>query len=95
MRQKLITLCPTTWELAAKKPNFSAWIRDQLRAERNRRELAYDDERSINQNIIKRYRKIEAETNISNNELLWHLEKRSVEEIKALVSILKNGFNDA
>lgn len=36
MRQKLITLCPNTWDLAAKKTNFSAWVRDQLRSERNR-----------------------------------------------------------
>jgi hypothetical protein len=38
MRQKLITLCPITWELALKKTNFSAWVRDQLRSERNKRE---------------------------------------------------------
>ena len=30
MRQKLITLCPTSFELALKKPNFSSWVRDQL-----------------------------------------------------------------
>ena len=53
MRQKLITLCPTTWELAAKKPNFSAWIRDMLRSERNKREFASDEE-SIQANAIER-----------------------------------------
>ena len=31
MRQKMITLCPTTWEMASKMKNFSAWIRLQLR----------------------------------------------------------------
>ena len=31
MRQKMITLCPTTWEHAAKMRNFSEWIREQLR----------------------------------------------------------------
>ena len=31
MRQKMITLCPTTWESAAKMRNFSKWIREQLR----------------------------------------------------------------
>jgi hypothetical protein len=36
MRQKLITLDPTSWDLAAKKPNFSQWVRDQLRSERNK-----------------------------------------------------------
>ncbi len=36
MRQKLITLDPTSWDLAAKKTNFSQWVRDQLRSERNK-----------------------------------------------------------
>jgi len=35
MRQKLITLDPTSWDLAAKKTNFSEWVRNQLRSERN------------------------------------------------------------
>jgi len=33
MRQKLITLDPTSWERAMKKPNFSAWVRQQLQIE--------------------------------------------------------------
>jgi len=33
MRQKLITLCPTSFELALKKDNFSAWVRDRLLGE--------------------------------------------------------------
>ena len=33
MRQKLVTLCPTTFELAQKKRNFSAWIRRMLNEE--------------------------------------------------------------
>ena len=37
-RTKLITLDETTWELALQKTNFSAWVRDQLRSERNKRE---------------------------------------------------------
>ena len=36
MRQKLITLDPTSWDLAQKKTNFSQWVRDQLRSERNK-----------------------------------------------------------
>ena len=36
MRQKLITLDPTSWDLAQKKSNFSDWVRNQLRSERNR-----------------------------------------------------------
>jgi hypothetical protein len=38
MRQKLITLDPTSWDLAAKKTNFSEWVRNQLRSERNKGE---------------------------------------------------------
>jgi hypothetical protein len=33
MRQKLITLDPTSWERAMKKPNFSAWVRAKLAEE--------------------------------------------------------------
>ena len=33
MRQKMVTLCPTTFELASKKRNFSAWIRRMLSEE--------------------------------------------------------------
>ena len=31
MRNKMITLCPTTYETAKKIPNFSAWVRNRLR----------------------------------------------------------------
>ena len=27
MRNKMITLCPTSYELSKKMPNFSAWVR--------------------------------------------------------------------
>lgn len=37
MRQKLITLDPTSWELAKQKTNFSQWVRDKLRSEDNKR----------------------------------------------------------
>lgn len=30
MRNKMITLCPTTYELAQKMPNFSSWVRMKL-----------------------------------------------------------------
>ena len=30
-RQKMITLCPTTYEIAQSMPNFSAWVRTQLK----------------------------------------------------------------
>jgi len=34
MRQKLITLCPNSFELAQKKNNFSEWVRQKLLDER-------------------------------------------------------------
>ena len=34
-RTKLLTLDEETFELAVKKPNFSEWVRNQLRSERN------------------------------------------------------------
>ena len=30
MRQKLITLCPNSFEIALKIDNFSAWVRNKL-----------------------------------------------------------------
>ena len=30
MRNKMITLCPTTYETAQKMPNFSGWVRMKL-----------------------------------------------------------------
>lgn len=30
MRHKTITLCPTSYEIAKKMPNFSQWIRKKL-----------------------------------------------------------------
>jgi len=61
MRQKLITLDPTSWDLAAKKPNFSEWVRNQLRSERNKQE------------IIVRPRLAD----ITTQRILWELNKRS------------------
>ena len=36
MRPINVTLDSVTWELAKQKTNFSAWVRDQLRSERNK-----------------------------------------------------------
>jgi len=35
MRPINVTFDSVTWELAKKKPNFSEWVRNQLRSERN------------------------------------------------------------
>ena len=40
-RTKLISLDETTWELALMKPNFSEWVRNQLRSERNKSETLW------------------------------------------------------
>lgn len=42
MRPINVTLDATTWELAKQKTNFSAWVRSQLRSERNKREEKRD-----------------------------------------------------
>ena len=91
--QKIISLDQETARLAAQKSNFSGWVRNQLRSERNKREFA-SDEASITANAIERYNRIETQTKISNRELLYHLENRSEEEIRALITILKNGFEN-
>ena len=33
MRNKMITLCPTTYEYARKMPNFSSWVRMKVMEE--------------------------------------------------------------
>jgi len=35
MRNKMITLCPTSYELAQKMPNFSGWVREKVLAQRS------------------------------------------------------------
>ena len=89
--QKIISLDRETAELASRKTNFSGWVRNQLRSERNKREFA-DEQETLTANAIERYERIETQTKISNRELLFHLEKRTEEEIRALITILRNGF---
>ena len=48
MRNKTISLCPTSYELAQKMPNFSNWVRKQL--------LDRDKEHQNARNEAKRYR---------------------------------------
>ena len=64
---------------------FSTWLRNQLRSYRNKSEN--DDARKANQS-----RKLEELTQMRTGELLWHLEQRTPEEIKALVNLLSNTF---
>jgi len=86
MKQKMITLDEETSKLAAKKINFSQWVRDKLRSERNKSEL--DTEMKIDQ-----FDRIIQYVPMSSAELLYHLEQRSEAEITALVSILRGSLN--
>jgi AraC-like DNA-binding protein len=86
MRQKLITLDPVTWELASKKTNFSEWVRNQLRSERNKSE-------SVLQDKFDQMTRLTDTVKMSSAELLFHLEQRSEAEISALVSILQGSLN--
>ena len=94
--QKIISLDKETAELAAKKSNFSGWVRDQLRSERNRREMARSEESDKNEeqriavNTRNRFDALLENQEITTSRLLYELEKRSADEIKALVAILKN-----
>jgi len=44
MRQKLITLDPTSFEVASKMSNFSAWVREQLKKYRDKDQSQLDIE---------------------------------------------------
>ncbi len=43
MRNKMITLCPTSYELAQKMPNFSSWVRRKVLEERGMRTINRQD----------------------------------------------------
>lgn len=56
MRQKLITLDPTSFEIAQSMPNFSEWVRIQLRHYRSpvqmQLDLEYYEQKSKTQSIL-------------------------------------------
>ena len=81
---KTITLDIETSKLAAKKTNFSQWVRDQLRSERNKREAGdFSDQK------LERVSRIEQITDLSTGQLLHQLERKTDAEIQALIAILK------
>jgi len=88
MRPITISLDSTTWELAKKKPNFSDWVRNQLRSERNRTHLG----KSLENIMLDQKNRLEEKLDISTARLLYELEQRSEEEITALVSILQGSL---
>ena len=85
MRPVTISLDQTTWELAQRKTNFSDWVRNKLRSERNQQGLEFENQ----SNRLTRMREV---LPITTAELLYHLERRSDEEITALVSILQGSL---
>tara|TARA_Y100001963_G_C6560114_1_gene343913 strand:+ start:192 stop:449 length:258 start_codon:yes stop_codon:yes gene_type:complete len=80
--QKMISLDRETADIASRISNFSNWVRNQLRSHRNQSEN--DD--SLKANTA---RAVEDLTDISTARLLWHLERRTDEEIRALINLLR------
>ena len=78
---KTITLDLETSKLAAKKTNFSQWVRNMLRSERNKMDG--------NDIAVRHKFRLQDVTGLSTAELLYHLESKTEEEIKALIAILK------
>ena len=78
----MISLDRETAEIATRIPNFSSWVRNQLRSHRNKSEN--DDSAKANT-----ARKLESVTEMSTAELLYHLEQRNADEIRALVRLLR------
>lgn len=81
---KTITLDEETSKLAAKKTNFSQWVRDQLRSERNKRETG-----DLSHMKLQNARLIEKTLDLSTGQLLHQLERKTNAEIRALIAILK------
>tara|TARA_Y100001951_G_scaffold42067_1_gene33299 strand:+ start:2113 stop:2385 length:273 start_codon:yes stop_codon:yes gene_type:complete len=81
---KTITLDPETSKLAARKPNFSQWVRNQLRSERNKMEAG-----DYSQSKLERISRIEQITELTTGQLLHQLERKTDAEIQALIAILK------
>jgi len=84
--QKMINLDEETMNLANNKINFSGWVRDKLRSERNKSELQ-------SENKLDQFNRLTSVVNMSSAELLFHLEQRSEAEISALLSILQGSLN--
>ena len=41
MKHKMVNLCPTSFELAAKKKNFSKWVREELLKDHSKEDKRY------------------------------------------------------
>lgn len=85
--QKIISLDQETARLASMKSNFSSWVRNQLRSERNKREGG--DMSSVK---LEMQAELEQSLDMSTARLLDCLSRKSREEIKILVQLLKNSL---
>ena len=85
--QKIISLDHETARLASMKSNFSSWVRNQLRSERNKREGG--DMSSVK---LEMQAELEQSLDMSTARLLDCLSRKSREEIKILVQLLKNSL---
>ena len=52
MRPINVSLDSVTWELAKAKPNFSQWVRDQLRSEDNKRKESQQRRKNTRRNVF-------------------------------------------
>ena len=63
MRPINVSLDSVTWELAKKKKNFSQWVRDQLRSERNKQETH-----------VENY--VQYKCNVCEGTTFWHMDEK-------------------
>ena len=85
--QKMISLDAETARLAAKKTNFSSWVRSQLRSERNRQEGG-----DFSQQKLQTYESINDKLEMRTGELFHLLEQKTESEIKVLIHLLQNSI---
>lgn len=81
----MISLDEETARLASQKINFSNWVRDKLRSERNQREAG-----DFTQMKLAQREQMEEKLDLSTSHLLYLLEQKTQDEIKILVQLLKN-----
>jgi hypothetical protein len=83
--QKMISLDAETARLASQKSNFSNWVRDKLRSERNQREAGDYTQMKLNQ-----LSRVTEHLDMSTHRLLYYLEQKEEAEIKVLIQLLTN-----
>tara|TARA_R110002020_G_scaffold197609_2_gene398714 strand:- start:284 stop:556 length:273 start_codon:yes stop_codon:yes gene_type:complete len=87
--QKMISLDQETARLASQKTNFSNWVRDKLRSERNQREVG-----DFTQMKLQQLSEVSEYLDMSTHRLLYYLEQKEESEIKVLIQLLKNSVGE-